>query len=98
MEHVIIYFKHDIQDIIPYCEFIEKIRQILEKNKVGEYIGDDMAIDGGDAEGIFSGQSAQNIFDIIRGDLELLPFMRGAKVTFVFGALDSDAPRKEFII
>jgi hypothetical protein len=98
MEHVIIYFTHGIRDIIPYSEFIEKVRPILDENEIGKYLGDDMAIDGGDAEGVFSCQSAQTLFDLIRVDLETLSFMRNAKVTFVFGELDSGAHQKEFFI
>ncbi|OHX21402.1 hypothetical protein [Chromobacterium sphagni] len=98
MEHVIINFKHGIRDIIPYSEFIDKLRPILERNGAGEYLGDDMAIDGGDAEAVFSCHSAQTLYGIILGDLELLPFMRGAKVTFVFGALDLDVPQEEFFM
>ncbi|MBW7566682.1 hypothetical protein KIF53_12075 [Chromobacterium subtsugae] len=98
MEHVIIYFTHSIRDIIPYSDFINKLRPILEKNGVREYLGDDMAIDGGDAEAVFSCHSAQTLYDSIQGDLELLPFMRGAKVTFFFGALDLDVPQEEFFI
>lgn len=98
MEHVTICFTHGVRDIISYCEFIEKICPILAKSGVGKYLGDDMAIDGGDAEAIFSCQSSQTLFDIISGYLEPLPFMRGAKVTFVFGELDSDAHREVFFI
>ncbi len=59
MEHLAIYFKHDIRDIIPYSKFIMKIRPALEQSGVGEYLGDDMAIDGGDAEGVVEeGKSA----------------------------------------
>lgn len=98
MEHVTIYFRHGIRDVIPYSKFIQKVRPILEQGRIGVYLGDDMAIDGGDAEGVFSCASARTLFDIIRADLDELPFMRGAKVVFVFGEQDSDAAREEFYI
>jgi len=98
MEHLTIYFTHDIRDILPYSDFIAKVRPVIEANGVGEYLGDDMAIDGGDAEGVFACQSARALFEFIRPQLSQLAFMKGAKVTLVFGALDSDADREEFYI
>lgn len=97
MEHLVIYFKHGIRDIIPYSEFIERVRSRLSENALGEYLGDDMAIDGGDAEGIFSCTSAAALFNHLRNDLCLLSFMKGAKITFVFGCLGTGAPQEEFV-
>jgi hypothetical protein len=98
MEHLVIYFRHDIRDILPYSEFITKTRPLLEENGLGEYLEDDMAIDGGDAEGIFSCVNARALFDFLKDHFENLPFMKGAKVTFVFGALYSNSPQEEFYI
>ena len=98
MEYLTIYFQHGIRDIIPYSDFIQKIRLTLSESGAGEYLGDDMAIDGGDAEGVFSGQSARALFEILRDDLDKLSFMRGARVTLVFGELDSGARQEEFNI
>lgn len=98
MEHLVIYFNHGIQDIIPYSEFIMRIRPSLEQGDIGEYLGDDMAIDGGDAEAVFRCQSARELFEFLRENLKRLPFMVGAKVTFVFGEMESEAPKEEFHI
>ena len=98
MEHLVIYFRHGIRDIIPYSEFISKYRNSMVECGIGEYLGDDMAIDGGDAEGVFAGPSSKELFAFIRQDLCALPFMKGAKVTLVFGELDENSHREEFFI
>ena len=98
MEHLVIEFRHGIRDVIPYSEFISKCRIAMAECGIGEYLGDDMAIDGGDAEGVFAGQSSKQLFAFIRHDLCALPFMAGAKVTFVFGALEQGNPTEEFFI
>lgn len=98
MEHVVIYFMHGIRDIIPYSDFILKQRNVMAESGLGEYLGDDMAIDGGDAEGIFAGPSATKLFEFMKQDLYALPFMKGAKVTLVFGELDEGNPSEEFFI
>lgn len=98
MEHLIVYFKHSLRDVIPYSEFIVNIRSTLKERGLGEYLGDDMAIDGGDAEGIFSCVSARDLFKVLQGPLSRLRFMKGAKVTLVFGELESGAPSDEFFL
>ena len=60
----------------------------MAESGIGEYLGDDIAIDGGDAEGVFAGPSSKAIFAFIRQDMCAWPFMNGAKVTFVFGELE----------
>ena len=96
MEHLVIDFRHEIRDIIPFCDFIANVRSALESNGLGQYLYDDMAIDGGDAEVFFSCHSASALFEFLKDDLSKLGFMAGAKVTFVYGALDSGAPADEF--
>ena len=98
MEHLTIYFTHGIKDIIPYSDFITSVRSIIEEKNLGEYLEDDMAIDGGDAEVVFSCPNAENLFQFIKEDLTKLSCMKGAKVTFVFGELDSNASVQQFYL
>jgi len=98
VEHLILYFKHDIRAIIPYTDFIFKVRSEIIEKQLGEYLGDDMAIDGGDAEGIFSCPDSRALFNFIKDDLSKLEFMQGAKVTFVFGEQGVGSPEESFYI
>lgn len=98
VEHLVIYFSHGIRDIILYSDFISKYRSAIAACGIGEYLGDDMAIDGGDAEGVFAGPSSKKLFEFIKQDLCALRFMKGAKVTLVFGDLDEGSPQEEFLI
>lgn len=98
LEHLVIYFLHGIRDIIPYSEFIVRTRAAMAERGLGEYLGDDMAIDGGDAEGVFAGPSAREIFEFMREDLNSFPFMKGAKVTLVFGELNAGSAEEAFLI
>ena len=96
MEHVVIYFEHDIQDIIPYSSAVKRIRQLLIDRAAGEYVEDDMAIDGGDAQAVLRGASADTLYETVSPVLRELPFMQGAKITLVYGPLDSGSPEKSF--
>jgi hypothetical protein len=91
MQHLIFAFEHRIEDIIPYSEFVQKLRPLLHANKLGSYVGDDMAIDGRDAEAVFAGDDVQALFAFVAPRLKQLPFMRDATATLVLGALDCGA-------
>lgn len=91
MEHLRIHFRHDLQAIQPYCEFVERTRRRLADNGLGEYLGDDMAIDGGDAEALFACPDARALFAFLHEDLKALDFMAGATIQLIHGALASDA-------
>lgn len=96
MQHVTLYFKHDIQDIIPYSDAVTRIRQLLSDTAAGEYVEDDMAIDGGDAKAVLRGLSADTLYETISPVLRELPFLHGAKVTLVYGSLGAGAAEKSF--
>ena len=97
-QHLVLYFRHDIRDIVPYCEFIEEIRPILEKAQLGEYLGDDMAIDGGDAEATFVGPDVNALYEFLLSRLAKLDFLHGAKVKLVFGPVDTDCESEERVL
>lgn len=98
MEHLILHFGHGIQDIIPYSEFIQTIRPLLAQGQLGEYLGDDMAIDGGDAEAIFAGKDARALYVFLTPYLRKLRFLQGAQVRLIFGPLDGDSEVEEFVL
>jgi hypothetical protein len=98
MEHLVVDFKHDIEDIIPFSEFVKNIKLVLAQAKVGEYLNDDMAIDGGDAEAFFSCPDARILFKFLEPHLRRLSFMHQAKVTLVFGPLDSGSETIQIVL
>ncbi len=98
MQHVIIDFKHKIQDLIPWSEFIQRLRAELNTNGIGEFIGDDMAIDGGDCEAVFCGADADALWEYLWPQLLPLSFINAAttRINLVYGALESSARTKSF--
>ena len=96
MQHLILYFRHDISDLNPWCEFIETARPKFARSGTGEFESDDMAIDGGDCEAIFRGPDVDALFELLRPQFHRLPFLRKptTKVELVFGELGSSAETK----
>jgi hypothetical protein len=95
LQHVTIYFRHGIRDIIPFCEAVQRIREMLAGTGIGEYLEDDMAIDGGDAEAILRGPDARLLYEAILPVLSELPFLRSAKVS-LFDGPSAGAPDLTF--
>jgi hypothetical protein len=98
MEHLVLLFRHNIRDVIPYCQFIERVKPQLNEKQLGEYIGDDMAIDGGDAEAVFASSNVRALYEFLAPQLRQLPFMREAQVKLIFGPLEGDAAQQDHVL
>ena len=59
MQHVVLNFKHDIRDVVPFSNAVERLRHLLAATETGEYVKDNMAIDGGDADVVLRGPNAE---------------------------------------
>lgn len=96
MQHLILYFKHSIEDIIPWCAFIEKLRPQLAVSGAGEYESDDMAIDGSDCEAIFRGTEAKKLFAVLLPHFKSLPLLRKptTRIELVFGEIEGFSERQ----
>jgi hypothetical protein len=96
VQHLILYFEHGIEDIIPWSAFIEKLRPQLARIGAGEFESDDMAIDGGDCEAIFRGKDINELFAVLQPHFRSLPFLRKptTRVELVFGEIDDSSERR----
>lgn len=89
MQYLIFEFNYQIEDVIPFCEFIQKLKPKLQIHGIGSYLCDDMAIDGGNAEATFECRDAKKLFEFVAPLFKQLTFMSNAKATLVFGPLES---------
>jgi hypothetical protein len=98
VQHLILYFEHGIEDIIPWCTLIEKLQPQLAQTGAGEFESDDMAIDGGDCEAIFRGTDVRELFAALLPHFQSLSFLRKPTTTveLVFGEIDSSSERQAF--
>ena len=96
MQHLILHFQHGIEDVIPWCAFIQRVRPQLAHAGAGEFEGDDMAIGGGDCEAIFQGSDVEQLFAMLLPQLQTLPFLlKPARMAeLIFGEIDSTAERR----
>jgi hypothetical protein len=98
MQHLILHFTHDIEDIIPWTSFIEGLQPQLARSGVGRFDSDDMAIDGGDCEAVFRGLDAKELLAVLLPHFRSLAFLQKPTTTvrLVFGELGSSSEQQTF--
>jgi hypothetical protein len=91
-QSVIIYFDYGLEEIDEIYELGDKLRSVLEENKLGEYDGHEVAMDNSHGSLYFYGPNAESLFKAIKPTIEKVDFLNGAKAFLRFGPLGGEAP------
>jgi hypothetical protein len=89
---VIVEFQYGSTDLEPLFELEDKLAAAIEGKGVGEYDGNEIAVDGSDGSLYMYGPDAAHLAEIVRPVLEGCPFMKGARIRIRRGAAGTDAP------
>lgn len=85
-EHaVIVHFMYGSTDLERLFELEHRLEAAISAAGVGEYDGNEVAVDGSDGYLYMYGPDADKLFDVIRPILETTLFMRGAEVRKRYG-------------
>ena len=85
-EHaVIVHFTYGSTDLSRLFELENKLEAAIEEAKIGEYDGNDVAVDGSDGYLYMYGTNADALFEVVRPILEATEFMKGAKAKLRYG-------------
>ena len=91
-EHaVIVHFYYNSTDLSQLFALENQLTSSIEEAGVGEYDGNEVAVDGSDGYLYMYGPNADALFEAIRPILEATEFMRGAKAKLRFGSPDEQA-------
>jgi hypothetical protein len=82
---VIVHFTYGSTDLSRLFELERKLESAIEEAKVGEYDGNDVAVDGSNGYLYMYGANADALFEIVRPILEATEFMKGAKALLRYG-------------
>jgi hypothetical protein len=82
---VVVAFKYGLPDLTALRDAEGKIEQAILKAGVGEYDGDEIAVDLADGSLYMYGPDADELYAAIRPVLEAVPFMKGATATLRYG-------------
>ena len=76
----------------------EKLEETINKAGVGEFDGNEMAVDGSHGFLYMYGPDANRLFEVIEPILKATPFMSGARVTKRYGSADPNTKKTVVII
>ena len=98
-EHaVIVYFDYGIEDLEPIFQLGNKLEKIISDNNVGEYDGNEMAMDYSDGSLYMYGPNAEVLFKTIKSTLEETDFLKGSIAKLRFGPPEDGVKEIEIII
>jgi topoisomerase-like DNA binding C4 zinc finger protein len=91
-EHaVIVHFLYGYTDLGALFSLEEQLRTAISAAGVGEYDGNEVAMDGSDGRLYMYGPDADKLFDIVEPILRAAPFLMGATATKRYGAAQAGA-------
>ena len=93
---VIIHFAYGSRDLQRLFTLEDQLEAAVAKAGVGQYDGNEAAVDGSDGYLYMYGPSADRLFEVVRPILESTHFMRGAKMKKRYGP--AQAGIKEVIV
>ena len=91
---VIVHFQYGKTEFQPVFDLGDALDEAIIKAGVGEYDGNEIAVDGSDGYLYMYGPDADRLFDVVRPVLESAVFMRNATVTIRYGSPGDDVVEK----
>ena len=92
---VIVNFSYGDTDMTRLYALEDRLREAIEKEGVGEFDGDEVAVDGSDGTLYMYGPNADRLFAVVKPILELSDFMRGAAITLRYGPPEGGVKEKD---
>jgi hypothetical protein len=97
-EHaVIVSFDYGSNDWKPFFDWEEKFEAAVEAAEIGEYDGNEMAVDGSGGMLFLYGPDADKLFAVVRPQLEAATVLKNVVVTLRYGAVD-DTSAKQTVV
>ena len=95
-EHgLIVHFQYGLHDLGPLKELESRLEVAVETSQVGDLDGDEVAVDLSSGALYLYGPDVDRLYEVVEPILENYSFMRGARVTKVYGSLGSNCRRVE---
>jgi hypothetical protein len=82
---VVVHFAYGSKDLQHLFALEAQLEAAIVKTKVGQYDGNEVAVDGSDGYLYMYGPSADRLFEVVKPILEASQLMRGAKVKKRYG-------------
>jgi hypothetical protein len=96
-EAVIVHFDYGQKDWSRFFEFEKALEEAISQAGVGEYDGNELAVDGSDGSMYMYGPDADKLFAVVNPRLLAASFLKKIVVTLRYGAATDPAARKKRI-
>jgi hypothetical protein len=90
---VIVYFDYGNTDWKPFFAFEKTLKDEITKAGVGDYDGNELAVDGSDGRLYMYGPDADKLFAVVRPILLSSALLRNINVTLRYGSVDDKLAR-----
>lgn len=93
-QSVIVHFEYGNSDWAPFFEFEKTLEASIAAASVGEYDGNELAVDGSDGTLFMYGPNADKLFELIKPQLATSKLLKNVEVTLRYGAADDPSARE----
>ena len=91
---VIVHFEYGNSDWQPFFRFEEKLEKAVNNSGLGNYDGNELAVDGSDGSLYMYGPDADRLFAFVRPFLEHNARLNKVEITLRYGAADDPNARE----
>ena len=91
---VIVRFNHGQKDWSSFFAFEEKLEKAVNESGLGDYDGNELAVDGSDGTLYMYGPDADKLFAFVKPYLDSAPMLKDIEVTLRYGAADDKNVRR----
>ena len=95
---VIVRFEYGSTDLAPLGELEDRLIAAIDAAEVGEFDGNEVAVDGSHGFLYMYGPDADALFATVKPILESAEFMKGARVKVRYGPAAKETPRIEVVL
>lgn len=95
---VVVHFAYGSTDLKKLFALEDELEKAILAAKVGEFDGNEVAVDGSNGYLYMYGTNADSLFEVIKPILEKSPFVRGAKAKLRYGPAQVGAHEKVIVI
>jgi hypothetical protein len=94
---VIVQFEYGSKDWSPFFDFEKELNTAIANAGVGEYDGNELAVDGSDGSLYFYGPDADKLFAVVKAQLSKAKFMKKIRVTVRYGSVNDKNVRETHV-
>jgi hypothetical protein len=95
---VIVHFDYGTTDLGPLSALEDQLIAAISDAGVGEFDGNEVAVDGSDGVLYMYGPDADALFAVVKPVLERAPFMKGARARIRYGPPKDGVRQKKVVL